>query len=596
MQESGRVKVTFSGSSKAGIKEINQDAFAARCADDNSALYKGAVACIADGVSCSDNSQHASQMSVTHFIEDYFSTPELWGVKQSSAKVLSALNSWLHHHGQQFARHNGFVTTFSSIIIKSNTAHIFHAGDSRVYLYRQAEHNSSGRATLQQYTQDHQQYSGKDKQFLTRALGMESRLDVDYYSNDTQTGDIWLLTTDGVHDTLSDKQILELINQQGFDKNLGGKLVDYALAQGSFDNTSCLFVSVEQLPEKNLDESQLQMRQQVIPPALSVGNKLDQFRVLEVLASGTRSYVYKVQSEIDGNTYCMKTPSNNYADDEEFLQAFAKELWLGSRISHANIMKVFSQSPESKNQGASSSQFMYHIYEYVEGISLRQWMYDNPVPSLAEVRDIAKKIIPPLRTLQRMGMVHRDLKPENIMLLEDAQGLQVKIIDFGSMQVQGLVEMSHLHNETMPQGAVDYMAPEYVISDKAQTLSDLYSLAAIIYEMVSGKLPYHTDKIFREKQQSMKTLYLSQWKYQSLPADKAPRWLDVCLRKALMPDVKLRYQAFSELETDLYKPNNELLSKQESAPLMQRNPVLFWQLLSSVLAALLLIQTFIQLD
>jgi len=598
MQSDSILKINFAGCSEAGVKEQNQDAFAARCPTDSSALYKGAVACIADGVSCSENSQQASQMSVTHFIEDYYSTSDLWGVKQSSAKVLAALNSWLHHHGQHYARHNGFVTTFSSIVFKSNSAHIFHVGDSRVYLCRQNPVDKS--ILVMQVSKDHQQYTGADQSYLSRALGMDSRLDVDYYQEDTQVGDVWLLTTDGVHDTLSEQQIEELISSYFADahendseedsnqklSNLADTLVQTSLENNSPDNTSCLLARVEQLPEKNLEEVQAAQEAQVIPPVMSIGNKIDQFEVVDVLYAGIRSYVYKVKSNEDQQYYCLKTPAPNQSSDEEFLQAFTREQWLGSRIDHPNIMKVYHQGP---------SQFLYHIYEFIEGMSLRQWMYDNPAPDLNTIRKIISKIIPPLRAFQRMGMVHRDLKPENIMLIGKGDEMTVKIIDFGSVQVQGLKEITHLDNETMPQGAVDYMAPEYVINDRAEPMSDLYSLAAIVYEILAGKLPYETDAIFRQKQQGQGDLYLSQWRYQSLPkkdssGNAIPSWIDATLRKALEPDINKRYEALSEFETDLYQPNTELLDKLEKAPLLERNPLLFWKSLSLVLFLLVLLQ------
>ena len=112
------LEVTFGGFSSAGNKPENQDAFAAWQPSTNSARYKGIACCIADGVSCSDNAQQASTTSVTHFLNDYYSTPDSWDVKTAAGKVLSSLNAWLYHHGQQAsARHNSLVTTLSSLNI-----------------------------------------------------------------------------------------------------------------------------------------------------------------------------------------------------------------------------------------------------------------------------------------------------------------------------------------------------------------------------------------------------------------------------------------------------------------------------------------------
>ncbi|HSB96371.1 MAG TPA: protein phosphatase 2C domain-containing protein, partial [Spongiibacteraceae bacterium] len=132
-----KLQVEFGGSSSAGIKPGNEDAFAAQQPNGGARLLKGITACIADGASCSAQAQLASETAVTHFINDYYSTPDTWPVRVAAARVLSALNSWLYHHGKQSALvHNGLVTTFSAVIVKSTTAHIFHCGDSRIYRYR----------------------------------------------------------------------------------------------------------------------------------------------------------------------------------------------------------------------------------------------------------------------------------------------------------------------------------------------------------------------------------------------------------------------------------------------------------------------------
>ena len=133
-----KLHLSFGGYSNAGVKAFNQDAFTARTPSEHSARkYKGAAACIADGVSCSDNAQLASQTAATNFISDYFNTPDYWTVEQSASKVISSINSWLYQQGiQSHTRADGFVTTFSALIVKSHTAHILHVGDSRVYLLR----------------------------------------------------------------------------------------------------------------------------------------------------------------------------------------------------------------------------------------------------------------------------------------------------------------------------------------------------------------------------------------------------------------------------------------------------------------------------
>lgn len=186
----------FGGQSVAGHKPANQDAFAAHLPDLAADLeFKGGAAVIADGVSSCADSHIASQTSVTSFMQDYYSTPHSWSVRNSVSRVLTGLNSWLHkENGQSQREKDSMLCTFSAAVIKSNTLHWFHVGDSRICLYQDGE--------LIQLTQDHTRKSG-GKTYLARALGGDRHLEVDYGTCNLKTGDMLLLTSDGVHEFVS---------------------------------------------------------------------------------------------------------------------------------------------------------------------------------------------------------------------------------------------------------------------------------------------------------------------------------------------------------------------------------------------------------
>src|SRR5690606_25041406 len=117
-----------------------------------------------------------------NFLTDYFSTPESWSVKHSAQQVLTALNRWLYSRGQGFHdNRRGYITTMSTVVFKSHTAHVFHVGDSRVYRLRDG--------VLEQLTQDHSTRVSDDHAYLVRAMGLDVRLDVDYQVFPLQTGD-----------------------------------------------------------------------------------------------------------------------------------------------------------------------------------------------------------------------------------------------------------------------------------------------------------------------------------------------------------------------------------------------------------------------
>ncbi|KOO10088.1 serine/threonine protein kinase, partial [Vibrio xuii] len=127
-----------------------------------------------------------------------------------------------------------------------------------------------------------------------------------------------------------------------------------------------------------------------------------------ILYEGSRSHVYQVMEEHSGRQLVMKVPSMQYSEDREYLLNFANEYWVGSQLNSDRVMKVFPTPKDSK--------FIYQRCELVEGTTLRQWMYDNPKPSLQKVRELLGELVKATRVFQRADMVHRDLKPENIMI------------------------------------------------------------------------------------------------------------------------------------------------------------------------------------
>lgn len=557
-----QLKVEIGGNSQAGIKPVNQDAFAGQTPKGLALEHKGVALAIADGVSSSRRSHEAAQICVTQFITDYYSTPDSWRVNKSSARVLTALNSWLFNENQK-TREDSLVCTFSALVIKSCTAHIFHIGDSRVY--RLANNK------LECLTRDHL-HPSSGQAFLTRAMGIDSHLEVDYHTiEDLNLNDIFILTTDGFHQFVSPDEIKAHLQASTDLTQAAEQLVALAIEKGSDDNVSCFIAKINELPHEDVDEAHRRLTQLVIPPVLEVGQNIDGFVVRRVLFSGTRSHVFLVEDKA-GQQYALKMPSDNFREDPEYLDGFLREEWIGNRLKHRNIMKIYSRPAESP--------FMYHLCEFLGGQNLRQWMADNPNPSLNEVRKIMTEVVQAIRYFQRNGMVHRDLKPENIII--DKFG-QIKVIDFGTVSVEGLEEINNPINETCPVGSVDYIAPEYLMGQKGNFQADLYSIGVIFYEMLAGKLPFKIGDLRNKIPDNYQY-----WQYQSLTVNRSdiPKWLDLALKKACSPDPMHRYLAFSEFLADIAIPNPNLMKQYSEQPFIKRKPLQFWKM-SSVFLLLL---------
>ena len=207
----------------AGAKERNDDSYGVVVPEGALLVTHGIAMAIADGMSSSEGGKEASESCVKSFLEDYYCTHASWTVKKSVGVVLQAINGWLFAQGQ--ARHHsnrGMVTTFSGLILKNGTAHIFHAGDSRIARLRDG--------ALEPLTRDHRARGAQ----LARAVGIDQHLEIDYRSESLEAGDVLIFTTDGVHDTLTPAQIASLVGRHADSLDSAARtLVERAQESGS---------------------------------------------------------------------------------------------------------------------------------------------------------------------------------------------------------------------------------------------------------------------------------------------------------------------------------------------------------------------------
>ena len=544
--------------SEKGIKDANEDSCAIRVPDEPTLTSKGIVVAIADGVSSSLAGKEASEACIRGLVTDYYSTSEAWTVRTSCQKVLGAINRWLYGQSQnQHHTKNGMLTTLSALILKSTTAHLFHVGDSRIYRLRDGE--------FERLTRDHHRWAGDKKAFLSRAMGADINVEIDYKSIDVQVEDIFFLSTDGVHEYVRTQDLIDLINQH-FDnpERATKEIIKKALGNGSNDNVSCQVCRIESLPDLSEEEFYRQLTELPFPPPLETGMILDGYKILREIHASNRSQVYVALDTDTNEQVVIKTPSVNYEDDPAYIEGFLNEEWAGRRISNPHVLRIIPPNRQRK--------FLYYTTEYIEGKTLREWMTDNPLPEIQLVRNLLKQIITGIRAFQRQEMVHQDLKPDNIMI--NNQGI-LKIVDFGSTKIAGIQEITKPIERNQLLGTLDYAAPEYFEGETGTHLSDIYSIAALTYEMLCGKLPYG-EPLNRKK--------LKRVRYQSVRHinNNIPVWIDNALEKGVLMDPNRRYQTLSEFQMDLTKPNPEL-ARFGGQSILEKDPVTFWRSLTVLL-------------
>jgi len=564
-----KLEISIASFSDKGIKTDNDDCLACQIPDNYVLKNKGIVVAIADGMSSSEAGKEASHACINGFISDYYSTPDSWTVQNSTQKILSALNNWLYSRGHiDYQSARGMVTTLTILILKSTTAHIFHIGDSRIYRLRDEQ--------LEQLTRDHRVWVSDEKNYLNRAMGIDLHLDIDYRKIPLEKDDIFLLSTDGIHDFISTKSLRETLNSsaaENYNSNLLNKkcsaIAQQVIKNNSDDNISLQLLKIDNLPLPEEEEVLQKAHELPFPPPLEAGMILDGYKILKEIHASKRTQVYSALHQHTNNKVILKTPSINFQDDEHFIEQFLHEEWAGKRIESPHVLRVLS--PEKKPRS------LYYVTEYLEGITLREWMNKNTLPSVGVVIPIVEQIAKGLRAFHRLQMLHQDLKPENIIISPEGK---VKIIDFGSVKIAGINEQKkESKEEENLLGTVNYSAPEFYLGQSGDERSDLYSLAVITYELLNNKLPF--GKNMPEKANFRQ---LSQLKYVSSIHlnPMVPNWMDGAIKKSLSLDIKLRHEDVFEFLHDLKHPNPHFLNT-IATPLIERNPILVWRSISIIL-------------
>ena len=327
---------------------------------------------------------------------------------------------------------------------------------------------------------------------------------------------------------------------------------------------------------------------------LEVGARIDGFIVKHIIARTARSEVYLVEDETH-HLFALKSPSLSTTTDGHYLREFLKERKIGLSLSKhrragepaynqadpnnlssdSSLTGISSIKPYLDASSAlsasgllryypvpASSTYLYHLTEYIEGESLRDFMDRHAPCDVWQTYDLLTKIGMAVRVMHRNYLLHQDIKPENILLTTSGA---VKLIDFGS------ASSSILKDSTRPpNGDLHYAAPEYYSDAPKGVYSDLFSIAVIGYELLTNELPFSSQDLM-SSHQANHTLTLPT---QLLRQYRVPAASQQALMRALLANTQARYQAIGEFLQDFNPENHNYISDPE--PLIIRNPLLVW--------------------
>lgn len=265
-----------------------------------------------------------------------------------------------------------------------------------------------------------------------------------------------------------------------------------------------------------------------------VGKRLDgRYEIQDVIGVGGMAVVYKAYDNIDDRIVAVKVLKEEYLANEEFRRRFKNESKAIAVLSHPNIVKVYDVSFGDRLQ--------YIVMEYIEGITLKEYIEKRGVIDWNEALFFIIQILRALQHAHDKGVVHRDVKPQNIMLLENGT---IKVADFG------IARFSHSESRTVTEkaiGSVHYISPEQAKGELTDEKADLYSVGIMLYEMLTGKLPFDADNAV--------SVALMQVNTEAQPPravnPKIPVGFEQITMKAMQKSTRERYQSAAEILLDL---------------------------------------------
>lgn len=544
--------VALGYSSLTGPRPRNEDYYGFTTPEGAELENKGLLAAVADGVGGHAKGREASEFTVRGLLSDYYATPDTWAIPKALDMVLQALNRWLYSQAQKQQQNVGMATTLTALVMRGSRYTYAHVGDSRLYLLRNGE--------LARLTSDHVWDHPELDNVLSRAIGLDATVAVDYGEGELRVGDVFMLCSDGVWNKLGDKRIRDLLLDHADPQEAATRLASTAEDTGSQDNCTALVIRVNEVPSEKLRDSIARAQSLPLPPRLRVGDSIDGLLIDEILHDSRITLLYRAHVETSGQACVLKTLHEN-ADPAD-IAALAHEEWLTRRVTDASFPQVIPWPQHTH---------LYYLMTWHEGATLGAWLKQGRRWSPAEVEELGIRLLKGVSALHRLDIVHRDIKPDNVHLGSDGR---LRILDLGVAAADG-----QDFNEINNPGTPSYMAPElyagHAEENRASVASDLYACGVTLYELLTRKYPYGEIEPFQKPRFG-----------DPVPPTRyrpdIPEWLEAVLLKAVARAPEDRFETAEEFMLALERGAHRPLRVPRKTPLLRRNPNLGLKLLAAV--------------
>jgi serine/threonine protein phosphatase PrpC len=546
--------------SATGPRPRNDDFAGAVLGSSLAAERRDVAAAIADGIGSAKGGREAAETAVRGFLDGFWDVPETMEIRRAGARILDALNAWINTLGRNDPNLVGMGCTFTAVVLRGRLAHVLHVGDTRAYRF------SGDRLT--RLTSDHVRDDRGKSPVLTRALGIEAELRLDYTNHPVALHDRILLCTDGVHGSLVDEAIADIMRVRSAPEDTSRALVEAALDSGSTDNCTALVLDVVALPTARSEDVGGAIMRLPVVPVPQVGDTVDGF-VLNVLVSeGRYSRLFGAIDEADGGTVVLKFPKPQIAAVANYHAAFVREAWVGTRVISPWVAHVIELPPGRQT-------CLYTVMPLYVGELLETRLSRSPAVGLEEGRTIAIRLAHGVAALHRAGIIHRDIKPDNVIV---EAGLSPRLLDLGVVRLPGLEDFPP---DAIP-GTTAYMAPEMFKGEAGNVATDIYALGVTLFRSFTGTWPYgNPDATGAPALQRPRDL--------ARLRPELPAWLQAALERAIALTPAERYADMAELAHEFQSgPGNAPPPVRRPLTLYERAPVRFWQGVAGLLGLALM--------
>ncbi len=561
-----RFELDIGHATHPGSRAVNED-FAAVAGPPRAEASRGWVAAIADGVSTGGGGREAAQTSVLSVVSDFHGAPDTWDVSVVLDRLVTAQNAWLVDHNRR--RQSAFqrdpaasrvaMTTLTSLVLRGEAWTVAHVGDTRAWLVRGGD--------CAQLTQDHAFEEAFQRSRLTRALGLDDTVRLDIDQGELRRGDVFVLTTDGVHGVVSRPQ-LQRLAATGDAATASRAIVDAAVKGGARDNATALVIRVVQIAAGRFEDALLPGRDLPLPRRLEPGDRLDGYTVAGLVADNGIHRLYRASAGTDGTEVVVKTLREAVADEADERAMLVHEAWIAGRVAEAVPRRGEAGFVRSRPTPDASA--FYIVFDWHPGETLEQLRASGRRFEVADIVEATLGLARAIGRLHRLGIVHRDIKPGNLHLGDDGQW---RILDLGTA-VSGSDSVAVRQR---PAGTPSYMNREQWGTDTAppaaaDEAADIYALGVTLYEWLTTKLPYGDVEPYQ----------VGRFRRDPRPPSRlrpdVPIWLDHVVLKAVALERAARFDTAEEFVLALERGAARPLGAPRGTPLAVRDPTTLWKI------------------